>query len=125
MWINHDHDLLDVTVRTEDGSTATIHTTANHPFRDDTTHAWTAAGKLHHGDTLNTATGNHAYVIATEPTPGTANRWNLTVQQLHTYYVLAGGVPILVHNSNGCVLTNGQGLAARMRLRGNLLNPAI
>lgn len=100
VWINHDHDLLDVTVRTEDGSTATIHTTANHPFWDDTTHTWTAAGKLHHGDTLNTATGNHAYVIATEPTPGTANRWNLTVQQLHTYYVLAGETPVLVHNSN-------------------------
>ncbi|MFF7139510.1 hypothetical protein RKD27_000014 [Streptomyces sp. SAI-126] len=101
VWINHDHDLLDLTVRTKDGHTATLHTTANHPFWDDTAHAWVAAGKLHHGDALNTATNGHAYVVNTQPTPGAANRWNLTVQQLHTYYVVAGGVPVLVHNT-GC-----------------------
>jgi hypothetical protein len=28
--------------------------------------------------------------------------YNLTVDQLHTYYVLAGATPVLVHNSNGC-----------------------
>jgi hypothetical protein len=29
--------------------------------------------------------------------------YNLTVQQLHTYYVLAGGTPVLVHNTGpGC-----------------------
>lgn len=101
VWINHDRDLLDLTLRTESGRTATLHTTANHPFWDDTTHTWVAAGKLHDGDALNTATNGHAYVVKTQPTPGTANRWNLTVQQLHTYYVVAGGVSILVHNSNG------------------------
>ncbi|GAA3788283.1 hypothetical protein GCM10022403_023450 [Streptomyces coacervatus] len=100
VWINHDHDLLDLTIRTEDGGTATLHTTANHPFWNDTTHTWVAAGKLHHGDALNTATNDHAYVVTTQPTIGAANRWNLTVQQLHTYYVVAGGVPILVHNTN-------------------------
>ncbi|UXY22965.1 ricin-type beta-trefoil lectin domain protein [Streptomyces cynarae] len=101
VWINHDHDLLDVTIRTKDGHTATLHTTANHPFWDDTTHSWVPAGKLRHGDALSTATNGHVYVAATHTTPGTANRWNLTVQQLHTYYVLAAGTPVLVHNSNG------------------------
>ncbi|MEU0860494.1 RHS repeat-associated core domain-containing protein [Streptomyces griseofuscus] len=100
VWINHDHDLLDVTIRTEDGHTATLHTTANHPFWNDTAHRWTPAGKLHHGDALNTATNHHAYVVATQSTPGTADRWNLTVQQLHTYYVLAGDTPVLVHNTD-------------------------
>ncbi len=99
VWINHDHDLLDLTIRTKDGHTTTLHTTANHPFWDDTTHTWVAAGKLHHGDALNTATNGHAYVVAAQPTPGAAYRWNLTVQQLHTYYVVAGGTPILVHNT--------------------------
>lgn len=28
--------------------------------------------------------------------------YNLTVRQLHTYYVLAGGTPVLVHNSDWC-----------------------
>ncbi|MGW1158195.1 ricin-type beta-trefoil lectin domain protein [Streptomyces sp. NPDC002519] len=100
VWINHDHDLLDLTIRTKGGHTATLHTTANHPFWDDTTHTWVPAGKLHHGDALNTATNGHAHVVATRPTPGAANRWNLTVRQLHTYYVVAGGTPVLVHNCN-------------------------
>ncbi|MFF4121421.1 ricin-type beta-trefoil lectin domain protein [Streptomyces sp. NPDC001714] len=101
VWINHDHDLLDLTIRTKNGHSATLHTTVNHPFWDDTTRTWVAAGELHPGDALNTATNGHVYVVTAQPTPGTANRWNLTVRQLHTYYVVAGGVPILVHNSNG------------------------
>ncbi|MFD3582870.1 polymorphic toxin-type HINT domain-containing protein [Streptomyces sp. NPDC058683] len=107
VWINHDHDLLDLTVRTKDGHTSTLHTTANHPFWDDSTHTWFPAGQLRYGDALNTDSNGHVYVVATKATPGTANRWNLTVQQLHTYYVLAGGVPILVHNTDGekCVIT--------------------
>jgi len=101
VWINHDNDLLDLTIRTKHGHTATLHTTANHPFWNDTIHTWVAAGKLHQGDALNTVTNGHAYVVAAQPTPGSARRWNLTVQELHTYYVVAGGVPILVHNSGG------------------------
>ncbi|MFJ7967103.1 ricin-type beta-trefoil lectin domain protein [Streptomyces sp. NPDC096324] len=101
IWINHDKDLLDVTVRDKDGHTATVHTTANHPFWNATTHTWKPAGELHHGDALNTADNDHAYVVSTRITPGAADRWNLTVHELHTYYVLAGGTPILVHNTNG------------------------
>ncbi|MFF3918956.1 polymorphic toxin-type HINT domain-containing protein [Streptomyces sp. NPDC001852] len=107
VWINHDDDLLDLTIRAKDGHTATLHTTANHPFWNDTTHKWVQAGNLHRGDALNTAANGHVYVVATRHTPGTANRWNLTVQQLHTYYVLAGATPVLVHNSNGlCGVTS-------------------
>ncbi|MCX3061561.1 ricin-type beta-trefoil lectin domain protein [Streptomyces beihaiensis] len=112
VWINHDHDLVDVTIRTEDGRKATLHTTANHPFWDDTTHTWVPAGKLHRGDALNTADNGHAHVVTLHATPGAANRWNLTVQQLHTYYVVPGGVPVLVHNTCGPVFrgtTKGYG----------------
>ncbi|MGW1784042.1 polymorphic toxin-type HINT domain-containing protein [Streptomyces sp. NPDC002143] len=99
--INHDYDLLDLTIRGEDGETATLHTTANHPFWDDTAHLWVPAGELQRGDTLNTSTNHHAYVVSTRITPGAADRWNLTVNDLHTYYVLAGETPVLVHNSGG------------------------
>jgi RHS repeat-associated protein len=103
IWINHDTDLLDVTVSTGHGHTAVLHTTSNHPFWDDTTHTWVAAGKLHLGDRLASTGGQHPVVAALKVTPGAANRWNLTVQQLHTYYVVAGGTPILVHNTDdGC-----------------------
>jgi RHS repeat-associated protein len=102
-WINHDSDLLDVTVQGGDGKPATLHTTANHPFWDATTHTWTPAGELKPGDTLTTASDTFVRVLALHATPGTANRYNLTVDQLHTYYVLAGSTPILVHNTNtGC-----------------------
>jgi hypothetical protein len=101
VWINHDTDLLDVTIEGSDGKAATLHTTANHPFWDDTTHTWVPAGKLKPGEALNTATDTHATVLSTHTIPGAANRWNLTVQQLHTYYVLAGTTPVLVHNTCG------------------------
>ncbi|MFG2282463.1 polymorphic toxin-type HINT domain-containing protein [Streptomyces asoensis] len=97
--INHDYDLLDLTVRNERGEIATLHTTASHPFWDDSTHAWVPAGKLRRGDMLNTSTGHHVSVVSVNPTPGDGNRWNLTVEDLHTYYVLAGQAPVLVHNS--------------------------
>ena len=100
IWINHDTDLLDVTVSTGHGHTAVIHTTANHPFWDETTHAWVAAGELKPGHQLASVGNQHPIVVSVKVTPGAANRWNLTVQQLHTYYVVAGGTPILVHNTN-------------------------
>ncbi|MCG7208169.1 GH-E family nuclease [Streptomyces arenae] len=108
VWTNRDHDLLDLTIRTKRGHTTTLHTTANHPFWNDTTRTWVSAGELHYGDALNTAANGHVYVVASKATPGLADRWNLTVRQLHTYYVVAGGVPILVHNDDGlCGVTRG------------------
>ncbi len=102
VWINHDHDLLDLTVSTGDHAKATIHTTANHPFWDATRHKWLPAGKLPIGDSLATPNGRPAHVLRLHVTPSTANRWNLTIEQLHTYYVLAGTTPVLVHNTSGC-----------------------
>ncbi|MEU5314946.1 polymorphic toxin-type HINT domain-containing protein [Streptomyces sp. NPDC021562] len=98
VWINHDHDLLSLTIRTKSGNLSTIHTTTNHPFWNETTHSWVSAGQLHHDDTLSTSGNGHVSVVAIEATSGAANRWNLTVQQLHTYYVLAGTTAVLVHN---------------------------
>ena len=109
VWINKDNDLLDITVNTGHGHTATIHTTSNHPFWDDTTHTWAPAGQLKPGHKLASTSTQHPTVVAVTATPGTANRYNLTIQQLHTYYVLAGTTPILVHNANKCVAVNDAG----------------
>ena len=97
--VNRDHDLADVTVRGEDGKSSTLHTTTNHPFYDATTHSWTPAGKLKPGHTLLTDKSQRVTVLASHTTQGSANRFNLTVHQLHTYYVLAGATPVLVHNT--------------------------
>ncbi|MGW2635654.1 HYD1 signature containing ADP-ribosyltransferase family protein [Streptomyces sp. NPDC001348] len=100
-WVHHDHDLVDVTVRGSDGHVATLHTTSRHPFWDQTAHVWVPAGRLvlHHA--LTTADDQPAYVTAVRTVRGAADRYNLTVAHLHTYYVVAGGTPILVHNSCG------------------------
>ncbi|MFF2629433.1 polymorphic toxin-type HINT domain-containing protein [Kitasatospora griseola] len=97
-WINHDEDLVDVTVQTGDGSDETIHTTSKHPFWDATTNTWAPAGKLEPGHDLVTRAGSHLRITAVTITPGAADRYNLTVTELHTYYVLAGTTPVLVHN---------------------------
>jgi hypothetical protein len=98
-WINDDRDLVDVTIQDSDGRPATLHTTSRHPFWDDTLHAWTAAAQLRAGDALNTDKNFHATVLSVRATPGAANRYNLTVDDLHTYYVRACETPILVHNT--------------------------
>ncbi|MFE7854099.1 polymorphic toxin-type HINT domain-containing protein [Streptomyces sp. NPDC057403] len=99
--VHHDNDLVDVTIRGTDGHDVTLHTTSRHPFWDDTLHTWIPAGKLKPGQALNTATNHHVRIDAVITRPGSADMYNLTVDQLHTYYVLAGGTPVLVHNSNG------------------------
>lgn len=100
MWLNHDSDLLDVTI-TSDGSSTTLHTTANHPFWDATTKSWTPAGELKTGDRLASTTGDEPVVATVTPIRGESGRYNLTVEQLHTYYVVASGVSVLVHNECG------------------------
>ncbi|WP_406483301.1 polymorphic toxin-type HINT domain-containing protein [Streptomyces sp. NBC_01615] len=99
--VNHDRDLTDVTLSVGHGHTATLHTTSKHPFWDATVHAWVPAGKLTAGHTLTAEDGHHVVIARIRVTPGAAYRYNLTVRELHTYYVVAGGVPVLVHNVCG------------------------
>ena len=101
--INHDYDLVDLKVRLADGTTATLHTTSRHPFWDDTSHTWVPAGQLTPGHALNDANDQHVDVVAVIDRPGDRDMYNLTVDRLHTYYVLAGTTPVLVHNTGpGC-----------------------
>nr|WP_168510869.1 polymorphic toxin-type HINT domain-containing protein [Streptomyces sp. S1D4-11]QIY98055.1 hypothetical protein HEP87_33905 [Streptomyces sp. S1D4-11] len=100
--VHQDDDLVDLKIRDKHGNSATLHTTSNHPFWDDTARTWVEAGSLKPGHDLNTPTGQHARLVATTPLSGEAAMYNLTVEQLHTYYVLAGNTPVLVHNSS-CV----------------------
>ncbi|MEU1407035.1 RHS repeat-associated core domain-containing protein [Streptomyces sp. NPDC005728] len=100
--INHDYDLVDLRIKRPDGGVTTLHTTAKHPFWDDTLHAWVPAGELRTGHNLNTASDHHVRVAAVIARSGDRDMYNLTVDDLHTYYVLAGETPVLVHNSGGC-----------------------
>ncbi|MEU3981757.1 RHS repeat-associated core domain-containing protein [Streptomyces sp. NPDC026672] len=110
--VNHDYDLVDLRVQGEDGSTATLHTTSKHPFWDDTLHTWVPAGALSTGHALNTAANHHVQITAVIPRPGDRDMYNLTVNDLHAYYVLAGATPVLVHNCGGALLDRARELYA-------------
>jgi hypothetical protein len=100
--INHDSNLLNVVITTADGRRNVLHTTTEHPFWDDTAHAWVDAAALTPGHMLVTATNQTVAISGLFRLPSPAkDMYNLTVQDLHTYYVLAGGTPVLVHNSGG------------------------
>jgi RHS repeat-associated protein len=78
-------------------TTATLTTTYHHQFYDATTNQWTQAESLHPGDLLQTPTG-YALIEATHLYHANTTTYDLTIGDLHTYYVVAGSTPVLVHN---------------------------
>jgi len=97
---NTDRELTDLTVRTSGGLTTVVRTTPNHPFRDDGRDAWVDAGNLKPGTRLRVADRGEARVAAVATRHGTQEMRDLTVADTHTYYVIAGDSPVLVHNCN-------------------------
>jgi RHS repeat-associated protein len=97
---NNDRDLADVTIRdTKSGGITVLHTTANHPFWKADTQRWTEAKDLQPGDRLLSPDGDTARMITAVKT-WTGLKWmhDLTIADIHTYYVIAGNTPVLVHN---------------------------
>ncbi|TCO55807.1 polymorphic toxin-type HINT domain-containing protein [Actinocrispum wychmicini] len=93
--IVHDDTVVDLV--TDDGATVT--TTRNHPFWNDTDHRWEPADQLDPGDDLLTSAGKHIRVAGLRP--GSDHRalaYNLTVADMHTYHVRVGNATVLVHN---------------------------
>ncbi|WP_460407302.1 polymorphic toxin-type HINT domain-containing protein, partial [Actinophytocola sediminis] len=86
----------------EDGATVT--TTEDHLYWNTTDNQWQQAQHLDPGDKLHTANGQPIRVGGLLlPTAHTATAYNLTVQDIHTYYVRAGSSSVLVHNCGGTV----------------------
>src|SRR5262249_46499390 len=83
------------------GASVVLHTTAHHPFWDATDHRWVDAGSLQTGHKLTGPQGQTQYVAAVHNYTGVKDMRNLTVSGIHTYYVMAGSVPVLVHNCGG------------------------
>lgn len=100
--------LVEVTVTADDGTADTLVTTGNHPFWVPASVEWTDAIDLGPGAELRTSSGAWVEVSEIDAWSATDQQvHNLTVDGLHTYYVLAGSTPILVHNQNtGCGVTS-------------------
>ncbi|WP_229910301.1 polymorphic toxin-type HINT domain-containing protein, partial [Streptomyces fumanus] len=99
-------DLVRITLKVHDGSSAaktsttTVTATAGHPFWVPTLREWVDAGDLEPGQWVRTSSGTWIQIATVEAwTAPVATVHNLTVTDVHTYYVLAGPVPVLVHNA--------------------------
>lgn len=83
-----------------------VTTTEDHPFWDATDGRWERADQLDPGDDLLTTTGEHIRVVGLRSAAEYVTlAYNLTVDDLHTYYVrtqsTSGGHDLLVHNDCG------------------------
>jgi len=88
-----------------------ITTTEDHPFWNATDKEWQQAQQLSVGDELYTPGGVHIGVRLVDwSSAHNGLAYNLTVDDIHTYYVLAGNAPVLVHNC-------GEGWTIRARMR--------
>jgi pretoxin HINT domain-containing protein len=93
--------LVDVRIRTFGLTAFTITATSAHPFWAPESGAWQHAGTLTAGQTLSTISGPSPKIFTSTHRFERAQVHNLTVAGLHTYYVMAGRTPVLVHNA-GC-----------------------
>lgn len=99
VWV-HEDTLVELALA--DGSRVT--TTEDHPFWSGTDRRYERADDLTTGEVLVDPTGAGTPVDGLVPgsqREGVA--YNLTVDDLSTYYVLAGDTPVLAHNCNGGV----------------------
>ncbi|MFI6425838.1 polymorphic toxin-type HINT domain-containing protein, partial [Promicromonospora sp. NPDC050880] len=80
-----------------------VSTTAEHPFMT-ADRGWQMAGNLHPGDLLVTPEGTtvlQAVQVEEHDLADIVEVYNFHVENTHTYYVLAGDTPLLVHNAHG------------------------
>ncbi|MFI5736557.1 polymorphic toxin-type HINT domain-containing protein [Kribbella sp. NPDC051587] len=79
-----------------------VTTTEDHPFWSVTDGQFERADELAPGEKILSSTGHPVLIAGLAPeTAHRAQAYNLTVAEIHTYYVLAGATPVLVHNAGG------------------------
>ncbi|MFJ1616804.1 LamG-like jellyroll fold domain-containing protein [Streptomyces sp. NPDC088249] len=106
-----DRNYVDVVVDTKSGP-KTIQTTKHHQFYESTKDAWTQAADLKAGQKLQNASGGPTVVLDAKAYTAHRTTYDLSIDGLHTYYVLAGATPVLVHNCGGALLDRARGLYA-------------
>lgn len=126
-------NLVTITTESDEASEQkkpTITATGTHPFWVPSLDRWVDATELQPGQRLRTSSGTHIQIAAIDRRIEQERVHNLTIADIHTYYVLAGQTPVLVHNSNGlcgtAALENGdwQHIVDRHRPGGALVDDA-
>ncbi|MGW0703226.1 polymorphic toxin-type HINT domain-containing protein [Streptomyces sp. NPDC002867] len=95
-----DKHFVDLTITDETGTPEALISTTTHPFWAVSQSEWVEAGDLRPGMTLRTPEGDTVKVTDTRYFEERQRTHDLTVTGIHTYYVLAGATPVLVHNCN-------------------------
>ncbi|GGP16474.1 DNRLRE domain-containing protein [Nonomuraea glycinis] len=94
-----DKHLVQISIDNGDAG-STVIATEYHPFWIPELRRWLHASDLTPGMWLRTSAGTHVQIKAIKKWTAVQRVHNMTVADLHTYYVLAGTTPVLVHNSN-------------------------
>ncbi|MEU7035225.1 RHS repeat-associated core domain-containing protein [Streptomyces sp. NPDC046237] len=95
-----DKEFTELAIATDDGP-ASITTTDTHPFWVPELREWVNAGDLVVGQFLRTSAGSHVQITAVKRYTEQQRTHDLTIDDIHAYYVLAGATPVLVHNCGG------------------------
>ncbi|UZK52786.1 polymorphic toxin-type HINT domain-containing protein [Streptomyces drozdowiczii] len=95
-----DKYFTDVTIA-DGGKLSSVIATDTHPFWVPNADEWVEAGDLVVGQWLKTSQGDRVRIVALRHYVERQRTHDLTIQDIHAYYVLAGSTPVLVHNSNG------------------------
>jgi RHS repeat-associated protein len=119
LHITHtDRDFVDLTFSAPHGAPGAAHvtagprvggtltSTAGHLFYDLSDGQWTPAAQLKAGDPVQGVGAATATVLALHRHTAAITTYNLTVDAEHTYFVVAGDTPVLVHNSSCGVEVN-------------------
>jgi hypothetical protein len=110
MALPRNYTLHIVHVQVEGGGE--VQATRNHPFYVDRK-GWTEARDLRVGDRLRDEHDCTVIIERLWTEDRQTDTYNLTVEGVHTYYVLAGGFPLLVHNLNPWDFGNYNDLSAQ------------
>ncbi|GGY76758.1 hypothetical protein GCM10010327_03480 [Streptomyces nitrosporeus] len=98
---HEDKDFTRLVFRTPTGP-AVVTATDTHPFWSTDREAWIDAGDVRPGAGLRTDEGTALTVASVSRHTLRQTTHDLTVNGIHTYYVLAGTTPVLVHNQTPC-----------------------
>ncbi|GAA2752859.1 polymorphic toxin-type HINT domain-containing protein [Kitasatospora cinereorecta] len=125
-----DEDFTEIDILGPNNAQGTITVTDQHLIWSETAKTWVYAAGVVPGTLLRTPDGRTAKATGVRYRHALRTAYNLTVHDLHTYYVQAGATPVLVHNAddNGTrptVVTRGiravlAGRAQRRNLNGTL-----
>ncbi|MBK5993016.1 sugar-binding protein [Streptomyces sp. MBT58] len=93
-----DKHFVDLTVTGGSGAAESLVSTTTHPFWSVSGGDWIEAGNLRAGMTLRASDGDTVTLVSTRRFDERQRTYDLTVAGTHTYYVVAGTTPLLVHN---------------------------